>query len=212
MIQQFCNKFKEVAIAPFIICLLCLVLAYYFQLFTSKAPYNYLLLILFTVSKSLVLGFLAANRPDVLQYSIITIGIIFIVLFFLNCQTKFKSTISLEILIVILLSLISVGLLLIFYQNRDLIICSISMILYLLVSSLIDFLKSSKFSNTFLFTQFIVSDVHSIVDLQERNFQLKTNDYVLVCFTLYLDVFKVFAIILSLIFLSIFYLFALFLY
>jgi len=178
--KQFAVNNGWMIILAFVIsiCTICPMICV--QSLRRKTPHNYILLTLFTLAESVLLGFLGAfTKPDVvMQAVLITAGIV-IGLTLFAFQTKWDFTMMNGIMVCVLLCFMLTGLIMSFFPST-----STGRIIYSSIGALI-------------FSIYIVIDTQSIVGGNNRKYQISSEEYIFASLMLYLDIINLFTYILS---------------
>lgn len=160
------------------ICTMCPLIC--IQSLRRKTPHNYILLIIFTLAESVVLGYMgAATKPEIVRAAVfITAGIV-IGLTLFAFQTKWDFTALNGIMFCVLLCFSLAGLAFMFFPKTG-----ITNMIYSGIGALI-------------FSIYIVMDTQSIVGGSDRKYQISPEEYIFASIMLYLDIVNLFTYILS---------------
>jgi len=144
-------------------------------------PYNWIYLILFTISMTYLMGFIGISyKTNILLLGGLITSFIFISLTIYSWQTKIDYTIYGNILVTLLCGLILFGFIFSFF-NFPMI-----NIIYSVIGSV-------------LFSFYIIYDTQLIVGGNHRSIQFETNDFVIASISLYLDIINLFLFMLDII-------------
>ncbi|CAD7015251.1 unnamed protein product [Ceratitis capitata] len=142
-------------------------------------PVNFILLILFTVAESFLLGCIAIRyTPDVVLYAIGITAIVVLVLTIFAMQTAIDFTACGAILLIGTVILLIIGLVAIFVPSRTLIIvyCSIGIV---------------------IFSFYIIFDIQMMLGGKHK-YAISSEDYIFAALSIYTDVVTLFMYILTL--------------